>query len=347
MNASAFTLRAAFGIRSRSARLPAHVAVLAEIILRFAHDMRIGFGLEECATAHSSVEDFAGWSGGFLAGHAWETDFGSSAKPAFDHPLSLGLRLYHGNSAYSSLEFPWRREIGLSHAPQGIRQPQGRSAPPVAPGRRSKVRPAMPSLFRDCFRLKIGHSFLFQKQDHLVGVKPQHLAPDHGVRIAVPLLGIRQHPLPLSVLLAPESGGDKIIPVLDFVAVGPVGIVVPGLRGHHGPATARFGFLKMIQDLGLAQGLSALALSDKRVDDHFLLVAEEPQLIGIGRTVEQITFIRITENRCQRQLSLEDFPDVFLGSPQPVLGVGVRRTPQPERQKNTANDQDGFRFHRT
>ena len=113
---------------------------------------------------------------------------------------------------------PGNRAFSCPHC---IRQPQGRFAPPVAPGRRSKVRPAMPSLFRDCFRLKIGHAFLFQKQDHLIGVKPQHLALDHGVRVAVPLLGIRQHPLPLSVLLAPESGGNKLIPALDLVAVGP------------------------------------------------------------------------------------------------------------------------------
>ena len=40
MNAAAFTLRVAFGNLSRSARLPAHIVVFAEIVLRFAHDLR-------------------------------------------------------------------------------------------------------------------------------------------------------------------------------------------------------------------------------------------------------------------------------------------------------------------
>ncbi len=55
MNASAFSLRVAFGNLSRSARLPAHVVVIAEIVLRFAHDLHFGFALKECAIAQGSV----------------------------------------------------------------------------------------------------------------------------------------------------------------------------------------------------------------------------------------------------------------------------------------------------
>ena len=37
------------------AELPAHVVVLAEIVLRFARDLHFGFALKECAIAQRSV----------------------------------------------------------------------------------------------------------------------------------------------------------------------------------------------------------------------------------------------------------------------------------------------------
>ena len=66
---------------------------------------------------------FAGWSGGFLAGHACYSDLGTTAKRALDHHFSLGHRIYHGNSGYSSLDFPESLESAhsRSHALPGIR----------------------------------------------------------------------------------------------------------------------------------------------------------------------------------------------------------------------------------
>lgn len=48
--------------------MPAHVVVLGEIVLRFAHDLQFGFSLKECAIGKGSVRVVEGRVGEDVAG---------------------------------------------------------------------------------------------------------------------------------------------------------------------------------------------------------------------------------------------------------------------------------------